>query len=1804
MPTSRAPRLHRPATALLLCLLLAMVAPWAAAAQSPSVAPGPSIAPPVCTPEQEPNDQPEQAPSLASAICLTGTLPELRDQDLVLWEVEPAEALVTWRFTIEGIPTTITSLYLFSVASEPGVFPVDARQLFRVDSSATDPEPGVNAGVSLPAGRYLIGISRGDPAKGPPAPAGEYRATIEREQFLPDPGDLEPNDDAATATPLTLPAALIGDAQGTPDLYRFSLSEADAARRWQIDVRAVQNDYVELALLRADDGSELARTYVARDGATHLYDLALPAGDYLVRFEPGSGDVPLPYVLEIHPAADAVADADPEPNDDAAQAVPLDLGTPRTGRLAGMRDIDRYAFTIPAGFTEQVDAGITVGAPADRQVCVIAADGRQVQCRQGQGAIVLSNLVLAPGDYQLQVDGDELLDDRYTVAVSPVGAPTADRELEPDDDPATATPWDPTLVLHGRSANGDVDWVRVSVTGEPQVWRLDVTGTQIRSVTWAEPDKELRGTADITPDGTQASLWDIAMVPGDHWFAIETRGEDWTMALTPLGPRAAGAEREPNNDTANAEPIELGTPRTGRLPGLADTDVYRFSTSVPEHVAIHLDPPPGQSIRMRLLSGGLELFRVRDQVPGAPFDWDGQLPPGDHELELVSTGGSVDPYTLLVSRADPFELPADLEPNDRQALARPMPPTLIVDGSGYGQGGEDDDWYALPPLSADGPVTFTLTGTDAVLQEVRDPETSRYVERSPDGAVTTEPLPAGTALFVSVSAPGAYRLAATGPGLSAAPAAEPLPLTATLTTETPEVAAYVDAGQQVEATLRLENAGSTPLAVDLAAVTSHHAWAATLSEAAVEVAPGGSVDVPVIVRIGKDAWADRVVRTSVRASAADGRGVTATLDLTPRRDTPAVAPFQAWSVPDPLLGGLDVASLALGATVPAPVTRSEPELHDGVAMSSIGFSGSIARDTPLALTVDLAGDDAVPVAGFILNPLAGSATLATAPRAFELQLSDDGTTWTTVTSGELSPVGRDQAFTLESPVTARFARLLLSSLWSGPEGGVWLGEWQVIADPAWTPPTAGFNLADPVLGGHLVWMDPGADDPRQPELMLSEEVDGRPWSPYLQAETTVSWAIGFQDDRAAQLTRLEWVDAPGADPARRFASVDVAVSTGTALGPWQELGTWDLAQAADGSVAPFTFAEPTWARFVRFTGAGPEETDYRDMPVVLRAFERPVADGYRSILGAWGRGEPVGIQELVEPPDLAVLSLPPDVADGNDTPETAVPLVIGEPAEGRLTRGRDVDWYTVTIPDDQNVLRITLESPAEAGIVPEISAADGTPVEIDGDTGGGRTSWSIDVEPGATYRIRLEQPPLSTVFTYDTSGSMGLYLSFVGAALRGFAADITKGQEAVMVMPFEDPPLLDAWSDDAYAIESAVAGVASVSGSSAAETSLLNALRELAVRPGARAILVVTDAETMSYNQGGALWRFLADLPAVIYTVHVAGSGAPALTTDLMQDWATGTGGHYEYAVSHGEIDRAFDRLATRLRRPADYTLQADVSFVDRTPGRLTVSAPASTAGGPGLIAGTDVAVSILFDTSGSMTEKLGNRRRIDVAKDVLTRLVTQTLPDGVPTALRIFRPGKKSCATQLLTPLGPLDGAEMAAQVRALKVAKGTKTPLGAILAEAAGDLGGATGTAIVVLITDGEESCGGDPAASIQALRDSGLDVRVNIVGFDIDDETLKEQLRAWAELGGGQAFDADSPDALADGLAQALAAPFRVLDGAGAVVGTGVVGDGQELILPPGTYRVEVLTDPPIVIDPVEIAPGASRNLEVRPEASPAP
>jgi hypothetical protein len=241
------------------------------------------------------------------------------------------------------------------------------------------------------------------------------------------------------------------------------------------------------------------------------------------------------------------------------------------------------------------------------------------------------------------------------------------------------------------------------------------------------------------------------------------------------------------------------------------------------------------------------------------------------------------------------------------------------------------------------------------------------------------------------------------------------------------------------------------------------------------------------------------------------------------------------------------------------------------------------------------------------------------------------------------------------------------------------------------------------------------------------------------------------------------------------------------------------------------------------------------------------------------------------------------------------------------------------------------------------------------------------------------------------------------------------------------------------------------------------------------------------------------------------------------------------------------------------------------------------------------VAVELILDTSGSMRRELGSSTRIAVAKRSLASLVEGSLPEGLPVALRIFKAGRRSCATTLAVKLGPLDRAAMVARIKGLKIDKGTKTPLAAAIEAAAGDIGGVGGPRVVVVVTDGAETCKGDPEAAVRSLVDAGFDTTVNIVGFALDDEELKARMAAWADAGGGVFFDAQDQAGLSAGIAAALRAPFRILDADGKLVAEGVVGDAP-VAVEPGTYRVEVLSEPPAVFEGVEVASGAAAQITV--------
>lgn len=1902
-------RTIRTGGAILTALLLGVPVP-AAVGQSPS--PGG----PPCEAEAEPNDQPDVAPSRLGELCQTGTLIEGSDQDLIWWEVLPDDGLTDWQVTVRGVPNTATGIHFIGVYSPPGVLPLETAEVGRVDSDFHEGTPPVTGSLQLAPGRYILGISRSGAPLAPLTDDLAYRVEIRRGGQLPPSGDVEPNDDTATATTNAGAFDLSGDLAGSEDRYRWTLSVEEAARTWRIEARTSIGAPLTLSLSTVD-GRHLASARADAAGRVAIHDVGVPAGDYLISVSPAASRVQ-PYVLSATEVTEAFADR--EPNDLPEQALAMDPATlAATGRLTGAPDVDHYAFDLdaadaanlvdvsldwaggmarslclsteagsqvacvegeagldfsglmlPAGryllavtgwadladpYELRVSRGAALPPPGDvepnddpssanpvdgafalsghlagsapgtgdhfawtisaedsietwrlelsatpglgsgfqvfapdgsslasasagregtaripdlrlapgtydisvwqlgsespayvlrsrpetatdadpepndtaasalpldpttlaargrltsdldldtyafsvdedmaagliditlawsdgqlRQVCVGTSFGSPIQCATGRDDAVLRDLSLVADAYILQVSGRGNLDDRYEVRVSRGLPRTPDHEVEPNDGPESATPWDETLTMHGRARTDEVDTYRITVEGRPQLWRLDVTGTGLRAPEWWQPDATHVGSPSLAPDRTAATVEDLFLVAGDHLLAVGAEG-DYSMTLTPLGEIDPAAEREPNDDVDHAGRLPLRTLRTGRLPAPEDVDTYRFTLAAPEHVVITVQPPPDGSIDLEVTSAETTLGSATAWAPGQPTAFEGSLPQGDYTVWLRPAAVSAGEYSVELERADPFVSPS--------APAQALPATLVL-----------------------------------------EPEVS-------------------------------------------------------------EVAAYIADGQRIDAMLTITSTAGADLALSLDATTSDSHWRVELPEEGITLPAGGIIEVPLVIHAGADATRGVPVRVTLRARDTSGAQRTGFTEITPSGDVAPVSPVQAWTVPFELLGGLDVASPTLGATNPGNHFH-EWDLHDGLSIAGLGVSGSI-QNAPDTLEVDLAGEELVPVAGIVLDPLTGD-PFAWRPRAFELLLSTDGEAWEPALDGELGSQTVRQYFVLPEPVPARFARLRIDTTWAETPGSYSLGEWKVIAEPGFSPTAGPLNIGDPGAGGHFVWTNQQWISQYVPEALDAALDPMR--SMWLEPGQSLEWVVGFWEDRAAHVTGFEWVDLSGSDPAARFDRVTVEASVDSPMGPWQSLGTWSLERAADGTVKPFTLPEPAWARFLRFSGGvSATEGAYRELPGTLRILERPTDGTYRSILGEWGHSSPAGIYELLVPPVRP--TDPGDEPDAGDSPAEATPLAAGETVEARVARSLDEDWYLLTIPEGQNTLNLELRTERASDIRFHLQDEAGRRVllERDGPRVATTEHWQAVVEPGRTYRLGLEQPIMSVYVSFDTSASIDPWLPALRAAVRAFADDVTPGFEAVRIVPFEEEPLFEGWSDQPYIIGGGIDAWTHPSGSSSMASSLLNALDDLEKRDGTRAILLLGDAVGGGFaTLGGIPADRLEAVGARLYAVHLGGIDDPFVSTDIMHDLVAAGDGTYQYAVTQGDMDRAFDRMATQLRRPAAYAVSYGTSNVEHLPATLQVL----PAEGTSVPIGGGAAVELILDTSGSMLVLLDGWTRISWAQETLVKLVNQALPVGLPVALRTFKAKKKSCDTVLTVPLGPLDREAMVGVINGLKVNKGTRTPLGGALANVLGDMEGVTGPRVVVLVTDGQETCKGDPEGEVRTLIDAGVEATINIVGFALDDPKVKADMASWAELGGGSFFDAQDSESLLAGVTAALQAPFRVYDQAGAQVASGIVG-GQPVELPAGIYRVEVLTDPRLAFEEVEVGPGDAKALQV--------
>ncbi|MEV0786395.1 VWA domain-containing protein [Streptomyces sp. NPDC050423] len=167
--------------------------------------------------------------------------------------------------------------------------------------------------------------------------------------------------------------------------------------------------------------------------------------------------------------------------------------------------------------------------------------------------------------------------------------------------------------------------------------------------------------------------------------------------------------------------------------------------------------------------------------------------------------------------------------------------------------------------------------------------------------------------------------------------------------------------------------------------------------------------------------------------------------------------------------------------------------------------------------------------------------------------------------------------------------------------------------------------------------------------------------------------------------------------------------------------------------------------------------------------------------------------------------------------------------------------------------------------------------------------------------------------------------------------------------------------------------------------------------------------------------------------------------------------------------------------------------------------------------------VELVLDVSGSMrTRDIDGQSRMTAAKQAFNE-VLDAVPEQVQLGIRTLGadyPGddrKVGCKdTKQLYPVGPLDRTEAKTAVATL--APTGWTPIGPALLGAADDLEGGDVTRRIVLISDGEDTCGPlDPCEVARDIAARGIHLVIDTLGL-VPNEKIRKQLTCIADATGG--------------------------------------------------------------------------------------
>ncbi|WP_129839121.1 VWA domain-containing protein [Streptomyces sp. RFCAC02] len=222
--------------------------------------------------------------------------------------------------------------------------------------------------------------------------------------------------------------------------------------------------------------------------------------------------------------------------------------------------------------------------------------------------------------------------------------------------------------------------------------------------------------------------------------------------------------------------------------------------------------------------------------------------------------------------------------------------------------------------------------------------------------------------------------------------------------------------------------------------------------------------------------------------------------------------------------------------------------------------------------------------------------------------------------------------------------------------------------------------------------------------------------------------------------------------------------------------------------------------------------------------------------------------------------------------------------------------------------------------------------------------------------------------------------------------------------------------------------------------------------------------------------------------------------------------------------------------------------------------------------------VDLVLDVSGSMRERdmSDGQSRMAAAQQAFNEVI-DAVPEEVHLGIRTLGatyPGDDveiGCQdSEQLYPVGPVDRTEAKTAVATLRPTGWT--PIGLALRGAVEDLGDGEGTRRIVLITDGEDSCGDpDPCDVARELAADGTHLVIDTLGLTLDD-AVREQLSCIAEATGGTYTAVQDTEQLADRIDQLVRRADLPVENPTAVVGADRCEDAPRLGVGVWTDRQE--------------------------------